>query len=101
MKEYVLITGGSSGLGLELVKECHARGLTVCNLSKNPDKISKLYEMFPERFVAFAGDLTDHEYVSQSVAKLFEDGRVTLTDYASAGKLWNDESKMAVWMLTK
>ena len=78
MKEYVLITGGSSGLGLELVKECHARGLTVCNLSKNPDKISKLYEMFPERFVAFAGDLTDHEYVSQSVAKLFEDGRVTL-----------------------
>ena len=23
-----------------------------------------------------------------------------LTDYASAGKLWNDESKMAVWMLT-
>lgn len=30
-----------------------------------------------------------------------ENGRVTLTDYASAGKLWNDESKMAVWMLTK
>ena len=24
-----------------------------------------------------------------------------VTDYASAGKLWNDESKMAVWMLTK
>lgn len=25
----------------------------------------------------------------------------TVTDYASAGKLWNDESKMAVWMNTK
>ena len=24
-----------------------------------------------------------------------------VTDYASAGKLWNEESKMAVWMLTK
>ncbi len=24
-----------------------------------------------------------------------------LTDYASAGKLWNDDAKMAVWMLTK
>ncbi len=22
-------------------------------------------------------------------------------DYASAGKLWNEESKMAVWMLIK
>ncbi len=30
------------------------------------------------------------------------DGKTMLvTDYASAGKLWNDESKMAVWMLTK
>ena len=30
-----------------------------------------------------------------------ESGRVTLTDYASAGKLWSDESRIAVWMLTK
>ena len=26
---------------------------------------------------------------------------MTVTDYASAGKLWTEESKMAVWMLTK
>ena len=26
---------------------------------------------------------------------------MTVTDYSSAGKLWNEESKMAVWMLTK
>ncbi len=26
---------------------------------------------------------------------------MTVTDYASAGKLWNEESKMAAWMLTK
>ena len=25
----------------------------------------------------------------------------TVTDYASAGKLWNEDSKMAVWMLTE
>lgn len=30
------------------------------------------------------------------------DGRkITLTDYASAGKLWTEESKMAVWLLTE
>ena len=27
--------------------------------------------------------------------------KMTVTDYASAGKLWTEESKMAVWMLTK
>lgn len=26
---------------------------------------------------------------------------MTVTDYASAGKLWNEESKLAVWMLTE
>ena len=26
---------------------------------------------------------------------------MTVTDYASAGKLWTEESKMAVWMLTE
>ncbi|MBP3369979.1 MAG: glycoside hydrolase family 127 protein [Clostridia bacterium] len=30
-----------------------------------------------------------------------DSGRMTLTDYASAGKLWTDRSKMAVWMLIK
>ena len=31
-----------------------------------------------------------------------KDGKaMTVTDYASAGKLWTEESKMAVWMLTK
>ena len=30
-----------------------------------------------------------------------DSGYMTVTDYASAGKLWNEESKLAVWMLTK
>ncbi len=29
------------------------------------------------------------------------DGEMTLTDYASAGKLWTEESKMAAWIKTK
>lgn len=28
-------------------------------------------------------------------------GKMLVTDYASAGKLWTEESKMAVWMLTR
>ena len=46
----------------------------------------------------------DREIPYNSIVKLdlpTDSGRMTLTDYASAGKLWTDESKMAVWMLTK
>lgn len=32
---------------------------------------------------------------------LTDGSKMTVTDYASAGKLWTEESKMAVWMLTK
>ena len=33
--------------------------------------------------------------------KLTDGRRMMLTDYASAGKLWNEDSKMAVWILTR
>ena len=78
MEEYVLITGGSSGLGLELVKECHARGLTVCSISKNPAKAAKLSELFPERFLSFVGDITDQEFINETINKLFTDGKITM-----------------------
>ena len=34
-------------------------------------------------------------------APLTDGSYITLTDYSSAGKTWTEESKMAVWMLTK
>ena len=48
---------------------------------------------------------TDKEIPYKSILKvevpLRNGGTMIVTDYASAGKLWNNESKMAVWMLTK
>ena len=78
MKDYVLITGGSSGLGLELVREALARGVHDCSLSKDPKKIEAMRAEFPERFTAFAGDLTDPEHVEASVKALCEDGRIRM-----------------------
>ncbi len=37
----------------------------------------------------------------EAYVPLADGGRMLLTDYASAGKEWNAESRMAVWMLTK
>ena len=48
---------------------------------------------------------TDSEAPYNCILKLnvpLEDGSLMMvTDYASAGKTWTEESKMAVWMLTK
>ena len=48
---------------------------------------------------------TDADVPYNSILKLavpLADGsKMTVTDYASAGKTFNEESKMAVWMLTK
>jgi len=49
--------------------------------------------------------LTEKEIAYKSIVKaevpLLNGEYMTVTDYASAGKLWKEESKMAVWMLTK
>lgn len=54
-------------------------------------------------FVAVS--LSENEIPYESIIKaevpLKNGGYMTVTDYASAGKLWNEENKMAVWMLTK
>jgi len=39
--------------------------------------------------------------IVEAKVPLADGSYMTVTDYASAGKLWTEESKMAVWMLTK
>ncbi len=49
-------------------------------------------------------EMTDTKEYSNIIAvkiPLQNGNFITVTDYASAGKLWTEESKMAVWMLTE
>lgn len=39
--------------------------------------------------------------IVEALIPLADGTQMLVTDFASAGKKWNDESKMAVWMLTK
>lgn len=48
MEDCILITGGSSGLGLELVREAYRRGLRTVSISRNPAKTARLREEFGE-----------------------------------------------------
>lgn len=46
-------------------------------------------------------DTAPYEHIVEVTVPLEDGTRMTLTDYSSAGKLWNEESKMAAWIKTK
>lgn len=47
-----------------------------------------------------AADKAPYEHIAEFEILLEDKSKMTVTDYASAGKLWSDESKMAVWIKT-
>lgn len=49
---------------------------------------------FPEKEIA------PYEHMLELEVALMDGSKMRVTDYASAGKLWTEESKMAVWFLT-
>lgn len=55
-KEIIVITGGASGLWLELVKQSIARGLFVCNIDWNQSKMKQLEETYKNNYKGFVGD---------------------------------------------
>ena len=48
-----------------------------------------------------AKDIAPYEHIIEVCVPLDDGTKMHVTDYASAGKLWTNESKMAAWMLIK
>lgn len=46
-------------------------------------------------------EIAPYEHILEVCVPLTDGSLMHLTDYASAGKLWTEESKMAAWILTK
>ena len=66
MNKVVLVTGGASGLGLQLVSDLMDRGYKVYSLSRNQKTIDSLKSGYPE--VEFmCGDITNEQDVDAAV----------------------------------
>ncbi len=63
----ILITGGTSGIGLELLRQFYAHGNRIIVASRNSDKLNQLQTEFP-RVITLVCDLADRK----SVRKLLE-----------------------------
>lgn len=66
-KEIIIITGGASGLGLELVKQSIEKGLFVCNIDKDHEKMCVLNDIYSENYIGFIGDISDEEFVKNTI----------------------------------
>lgn len=78
MNDIIIITGGTSGLGLELVKNALNRGYFVCNLARNAEKMQELASAFVENYRGFVGDVSDESFVKSSIAEIKKLGDIAV-----------------------
>lgn len=72
----MIITGGSSGLGLEMVKQALERGLYVCNLARNEQKMKELDDTFKENYKGFIGDIADENFIHSAINEISKIGNI-------------------------
>ncbi|MCY0987342.1 oxidoreductase [Nannocystis sp. ILAH1] len=72
MSKVWLITGGSRGLGSEIVKAALAAGHRVVATARQPEQLGALVEAHPERARAVALDVTDPGAAQRAVAAAVE-----------------------------
>ena len=76
MNKIMIITGGTSGLGKELLKEAINRGFFVCNLARNKEKMDTLEVEYTQNYKGFIGDVTDAEFVRSSINEISQLGDI-------------------------
>lgn len=76
MNDIIIITGGASGLGFELVKQSLEKGLVVCNIDKDTDKMSELDNAFKEHYKGFCGDISNEEFMTNTINEIKNMGNI-------------------------
>ena len=76
MNDIIIITGGASGLGFELIKQSLEKGLIVCNIDKNTEKMSKLAKDFKENYKGFCGDISDEKFITNAINEIKNMGNI-------------------------
>lgn len=77
-KKIIIITGGANGLGYELVEEAIKNNLFVCNIDRDKEKMNILSERFKENYKGFIGDISDEEFVKETVKQISNIGEISI-----------------------
>ncbi len=77
-KEIVIITGGASGLGLELVKQFVEKGYSVCNIDRDSEKMQTMDEVYKDNYKGFVGDISDGAFVKDTINEISKLGNIKI-----------------------
>ena len=77
-KEIVIITGGASGLGLELVKQFMEKNYFVCNIDRDFEKMKILNNTYKGNYEGFIGDISDSRFVKEVINKISNLGNIRI-----------------------
>ena len=91
MKNIVIITGATGGVGKALAKEYLLKGENVCLISRNENNLEKtkneLQKFSKNDIVTYAGDVSDEKFVKNFYADLTKKYRITcLVNNAGVGR---------------
>ena len=78
MNDIIIITGGASGLGFEVVKQSLTKGLMVCNIDKNTEKMNELDIAFKENYKGFIGDISNEEFMTNTINEIKNMGNIKI-----------------------
>ena len=70
MKDVIVITGGSNGLGNALVEYSLNNGLIVCNLDK------ETLELDNPNYKCFVGDISNEDFINTTIDKIVSMGNI-------------------------
>lgn len=72
VNDTILITGGSSGIGLEMAKQLLALGNTVIVTGRNEEKMNQAKAKYPQLYT-YAVEVTDIESIQQLYVEIIRD----------------------------
>lgn len=77
-KKIVIITGGASGLGLELVKQFIEKDYFVCNIDRDSEKVKMLDNTYKDNYKGFIGDVSDSVFAKDVVNEISGFGNIKI-----------------------
>ena len=78
MNDIIIITGGASGLGFEVVKQSLTKGLMGGNIDKNTEKMNELAITFKENYKGFIGDISNEEFMTNTINEIKNMGNIKI-----------------------
>lgn len=85
MERISIVTGGASGLGLELTRELVGRNQKVCIIGRDAGKLERAAAEVGGTVLCYAGDLCDESFVKRVFSELCRDGYYVDYLYNCAG----------------